>query len=89
MADSNTAQVKSSQSRRIVSRTSRQERLPPVSKNAVTYNDIDPVMMAVMMGNGVIHGAIQIPRENRLNDRYPEIVPMGIEELLTRAWLKQ
>lgn len=43
-------------------------------------------MMAAMMGGMVIQGAMKLPRENRLNDRYPDVKPMSIEQMMMTAW---
>lgn len=60
----------------------------PVSPNGASYNGIDPTTMAAMLGIAVVEGAVKIPLNNRLNERYPEIKPMRLEHLLKMAWSK-
>ncbi|KAL2876961.1 hypothetical protein SGCOL_007792 [Colletotrichum sp. CLE4] len=42
--------------------------------------------MMALFGLMSVEGRILVPEGNRLNDKYPEIHPVGIEELLTAAW---
>ncbi|KAK7408893.1 hypothetical protein QQX98_008954 [Neonectria punicea] len=60
-----------------------------VSPDTGSYGEIDASMMAAMMGSMVINGGMEIPKEGRLNDKYPEIKPMSIEEMMTAAWSKK
>ncbi|KAH7176095.1 hypothetical protein EDB81DRAFT_836262 [Dactylonectria macrodidyma] len=45
-------------------------------------------MMTAMFGRMTIEGRIFVPNENRLNHKYPEILPVTVEELLTKAWAR-
>jgi hypothetical protein len=60
----------------------------PVNPYGASYNGIDPAMMAAMLGSSVVQGSMKIPEENRLNDRYPDIKPTSIEDLMKMAWSK-
>ncbi|KXH57122.1 hypothetical protein CSAL01_09892 [Colletotrichum salicis] len=42
--------------------------------------------MMALFGLMSVEGRILVPEDNRMNDKYPEIHPVGIEELLTEAW---
>ncbi|ROT36480.1 nmrA-like family protein [Sodiomyces alkalinus F11] len=42
--------------------------------------------MNVLFGLATISGRMIVPKENRLNERLPDIRPMTIEELITKAW---
>ncbi|KXH43657.1 hypothetical protein CSIM01_11984 [Colletotrichum simmondsii] len=42
--------------------------------------------MTALFGLMGIEGRILVPEGNRLNAKYPDIRPIGIEELLTKAW---
>lgn len=51
-----------------------------------TYGGGDSMDVAVMMGASVAKGQVLLPREGRLTDRFPEIKPKTIEELIAEAW---
>ncbi|KAK1524129.1 uncharacterized protein CCOS01_09216 [Colletotrichum costaricense] len=42
--------------------------------------------MIALFGLMSVEGRILVPQGNRLNGKYPDIRPIGIEELLTKAW---
>jgi len=33
-----------------------------------------------------VNGVFDLPRENRLNDRFPDVRPVTIKEFLGKAW---
>lgn len=41
-----------------------------------------------MLGLQLIKEELKLPEEGRLNDRYPEVKPMTIAELIATAWKK-
>ena len=51
-----------------------------------TYGGMDPTMMMAMLGVAVVEGEMLLPKEGRLNDRFPEVQITSIEDLITRAW---
>ncbi|KAM5349727.1 hypothetical protein ACJ41O_006232 [Fusarium nematophilum] len=57
-----------------------------VSEDDASYGGIDPVAMAATMGVMAAGGQLELPKEGRLNDRFPDIRPMSVEELVTKAW---
>lgn len=50
------------------------------------YGGADPKAICAYFGMGLIQGKVEVPKEGRLNDRYPEIKPLSIEQLLSQAW---
>lgn len=50
------------------------------------YGGVDPVTMCAYLGLGVVNGKLLLPKEGRLNDRYPEVKPLTIDQLLAEAW---
>ncbi|CAI6030275.1 unnamed protein product [Clonostachys chloroleuca] len=53
-----------------------------------SYGGMDPRMMMSMLGLQIIKEELKLPEEGRLNDRYPEVKPMTIAELIATAWKK-
>lgn len=41
-----------------------------------------------MAGLMLLEGKMTLPEEGRLNDKYPEVKPMGIKEFMAKAWKK-
>uniref|UniRef100_A0A0B7KC18 NAD(P)-binding domain-containing protein n=1 Tax=Bionectria ochroleuca TaxID=29856 RepID=A0A0B7KC18_BIOOC len=70
------------------------QRKEKLEKNEATllddssYGGMDPRMMRSTIGLQLIKGDLELPKEGRLNDRYPEIKPMTIAELIAKAWKK-
>lgn len=58
----------------------------PVDPDGGSYGGRDAASVAAMGGNFVLNGDFVIPKEGRLNERYPDIKPMSIEEMLRVAW---
>ncbi|CAG9976122.1 unnamed protein product [Clonostachys byssicola] len=54
-----------------------------------SYGGMDPRIMMSMIGLQLIKGELELPKEGRLNDRYPEVKPMTIAELISKAWKKE
>ncbi|KAM0491809.1 hypothetical protein ACHAP8_010313 [Fusarium lateritium] len=54
-----------------------------------SYGGMDPQVMMSMVGLQLIEGGLALPKEGRLNDRYPDIKPMTIAELIAKAWKKK
>ncbi|RTE70672.1 hypothetical protein BHE90_014926 [Fusarium euwallaceae] len=50
------------------------------------YGGMDTTMLMATFGASVAEGDMVLPKEGRLNDRFPEIQPMSVDELITRAW---
>lgn len=61
----------------------------PVLEEDTSYAGMRPSELAVMMGMTMMSGEMAMPKEGRLNEKYSEIRPMGIEELLEAAWSKK
>ncbi|KAH8654236.1 hypothetical protein BGZ61DRAFT_373790 [Ilyonectria robusta] len=57
-----------------------------VSKSDGSYNGIDPVMIAAIVGTSLAEGKAMLPKDGRL--AFPDIQPMSVEELITQAWSK-
>ncbi|KAH6683633.1 hypothetical protein F5X68DRAFT_210903, partial [Plectosphaerella plurivora] len=53
---------------------------------AETYGGADTVAMAAYLGLTVAEGKMVLPKEGRLNDRFPDIKPKSIEDLVAEAW---
>ncbi|RSL53855.1 hypothetical protein CEP53_007604 [Fusarium sp. AF-6] len=51
-----------------------------------SYGGMDATMLLAMFGALVAEGDMALPKEGRLNDRFPEIKPMSVDELITRTW---
>ena len=48
-----------------------------------SYGGVD---MAAAVGISVAEGQLALPKEGRLNQKFPGIHPMSIEELIKKAW---
>ncbi|EEU37358.1 uncharacterized protein NECHADRAFT_51335 [Fusarium vanettenii 77-13-4] len=51
-----------------------------------TYGGMDPAGMMAMLGASVAEGEMLLPKEGRLNDRFPDVQTTSIDDLITRAW---
>ncbi|KAK6207982.1 hypothetical protein QIS74_13063 [Colletotrichum tabaci] len=56
-----------------------------VTQNDASYGGADAMQIAVMMGRALINGELGIPKDGRLNAKYPELKPMSIEEMMIAA----
>lgn len=54
-----------------------------------SYNGMDPTMMTAMLGLSVVKEQMLLPKDGRLNDRFPDIQPKSIESFMAEAWSKQ
>lgn len=54
-----------------------------------SYNGMDPTAMVAMLGFAVAQGQMLLPKDGRLNDKFPSIQPKSIESFMTEAWSKQ
>lgn len=54
-----------------------------------TYGGTEPEVEAAWIGVTAVEGQLALPKEGRLNEKFPEIVPMSIEEMITQAWGKK
>ena len=52
------------------------------------YGGMDPKAMASMAGLMLLGGEMVLPKEGRLNDKYPEVKLTSIEEFMATAWKK-
>lgn len=53
------------------------------------YGGMDPQTMVCFAGLTILRGELALPKQGRLNEKYPEIKPMTIEELMTKAWKEE
>ncbi|KAF6817734.1 NmrA-like family protein [Colletotrichum musicola] len=58
----------------------------PIFDDGASYNGMDPTVMSAMLGLMVVQGKMLLPRDGRLNDRFPDIQPKSVESLMTEAW---
>lgn len=54
-----------------------------------SYNGMDPTAMSAMLGLSVVQGTMLLPKEGRLNDKFPDIQPKSIGSFMTEAWSKK
>ncbi|UPK95236.1 hypothetical protein LCI18_006171 [Fusarium solani-melongenae] len=54
--------------------------------DAESYGGMDTMGMMAMLGVSVVEGEMLLPKEGRLNDRFPEIQTTSIDDLIARAW---
>ncbi|KAH6987219.1 hypothetical protein EDB80DRAFT_756336 [Ilyonectria destructans] len=57
-----------------------------VSKSDGSYNGMDPVMIAAIVGTSLAEGKIMLPKNSRLT--FPDMRPMSVGESITKAWSK-
>jgi hypothetical protein len=61
--------------------------LPGETEIDPTHMDGQDKDLCALFGRLYCHGVLQMPRENRLTDRFKdEIRPLGVEEFLVEAW---
>ncbi|KAH7376733.1 hypothetical protein B0T11DRAFT_335849 [Plectosphaerella cucumerina] len=51
------------------------------------YGGLDTATTAIFLGLAVVEGKALLPKEGRLNDRFPNIKVKSIEELTAEAWI--
>lgn len=44
--------------------------------------------MSAMLGLSVVKGELLLPKDGRLNDKFPDVQPKSIESFMTEAWSK-
>lgn len=54
-----------------------------------SYNGMDPTATSAMFGVAVAQGAMLLPKNGRLNDKFPEVQTKSIESFMTEAWSKK
>lgn len=59
-----------------------------VFDDSATFSGIDPTVMSAMIGLSVVQGKMLLPKDGRLNDKFPDIQPKSIESFMTEAWSK-
>ncbi|KAL0944654.1 NmrA-like family protein [Colletotrichum truncatum] len=60
-----------------------------IFSDSESYAGMDPTMMAVVVGLQVVEGKLALPKEGRLNDKYPDIQPLSINAFMAKAWSKK
>lgn len=60
-----------------------------VFDDAPSYNGMDPTAMSAMFGLAVAQGTMILPKDGRLNEKFPDIQPKSIESFMTEAWSKK
>lgn len=45
--------------------------------------------VTALVGRLVVNGVFDLPRENRLNARFPDVRPLTMREFLEQTWQKQ
>ncbi|KAK7702386.1 hypothetical protein SLS64_009678 [Diaporthe eres] len=61
----------------------------PMFDDAASYNGIDPAAMSAWIGLSVAQGKMLLPKDGRLNDKFPDVQPKSIESFMTEAWSKK
>lgn len=57
--------------------------------DAASYNGIDHAAMSAWIGLSVAQGKMLLPKDGRLNDKFPDVQPKSIESFMTEAWSKK
>lgn len=52
----------------------------------VPYTDDELREVTVLVGRLTIAGALNIPVEQRMNSKFPELKPVQVKEFLTKVW---
>lgn len=60
-----------------------------VFDDSASFNGVDPTMMSALIGSSVVKGQMLLPKNGRLNDKFPDVKPKSIESFMTEAWSKQ
>lgn len=61
----------------------------PMFDDAASYGGMDPAAMNAWIGLSVVQGKMLLPKDGRLNDKFPDVKPKSIERFMTEAWSKQ
>lgn len=57
---------------------------------ADTENSPDEIQeVTALVSRLVINGVFDLPRQNRLNARFPDVRPLTMREFLEKTWQKQ
>lgn len=54
-----------------------------------SYAGMDSKVMLSTIGLQLMEGGLELPKEGRLNEQYPNIKPMTIAEFMAKAWKKE
>lgn len=57
--------------------------------NSASISGMDPAAVSAWLGLYVVQGKMLLPKDGRLNDKFPDIQTKSIERLMTEAWSKQ
>lgn len=59
--------------------------VPPVAES-VEYSEEELKETTALVSRLTVNGVFQLPKENRLNDLFPEIRPITMREFLEKYW---
>lgn len=62
------------------------EATPLPQPDGVGYGSEIAQWVTAYMSHVIVNDGIKLPRENRLNYLFPDIQPVSMRELLTKAW---
>ncbi|KAF6815146.1 NmrA-like family protein [Colletotrichum plurivorum] len=57
-----------------------------VFDGGASYGGMDPAMMAAMLGLSIAQEKMLLPKDGRLNDKFPDIQPKTVKAFMTEAW---
>ncbi|KAG6357402.1 hypothetical protein INS49_013279 [Diaporthe citri] len=61
----------------------------PMFDDSASYNGMDPAAISAWIGLSVAQGKMLLPKDGRLNEKFPDVQPKPIERFMTEAWSKQ
>ncbi|KAH9238381.1 hypothetical protein K456DRAFT_1746484 [Colletotrichum gloeosporioides 23] len=64
-------------------------RATPVFEDGASYGGMDSALMAAMLGLSIAQNEMLLPKDGRLNQKFPDIQPVSVERFMAEAWAKK
>lgn len=60
-----------------------------VFEDGASYGGMDSALMAAMLGLSIAKKEMLLPKDGRLNQKFPDIQPISVERFMAEAWAKK
>ncbi|KAI8271205.1 hypothetical protein K4K58_000083 [Colletotrichum sp. SAR11_239] len=60
-----------------------------VFEDGASYGGMDSALMAAMLGLSIAQNEMLLPKDGRLNQKFPDIQPISVERFMAEAWTKK
>ncbi|EQB47239.1 hypothetical protein CGLO_13637 [Colletotrichum gloeosporioides Cg-14] len=60
-----------------------------VFEDGASYGGIDSALIAAMSGLIIVQNKMLLPKDGRLNQKFPDIQPISVESFMAEAWAKK